>query len=139
MRRGSARHGRRQDLAVAGPGSGCVGVDAVEYRGSAGEQWFGQPVVYRGDQVRRQPSCPRRAERNCQLAGFQATGAPTSNYAFDIHIETGVLGLGSGAVASAVQNLLIMPVWMGLVWVVQALVVALEWCFTIDLLEAAVR
>ena len=76
-------------------------------------------------------------ERNCQLAGFQATGAPTSNYAFDVHIDTGVLGLGGGAVASAVQNLLITPVWMALVWVVHALVVALEWCFTIDLLDSS--
>ena len=76
------------------------------------------------------------AERDCQLSGFQASGVPTSNYAFDIHIETGVLGLGSNAVASAVQNLLVTPVWMGLVWVVQALVVALEWAFTIDLLES---
>ena len=74
--------------------------------------------------------------RNCQLAGFQATGAPTSNYAFDVHIDTGALGLGSGEVASAVQDLLIMPAWMGLVWVVHALIVALEWCFTIDLLSS---
>jgi hypothetical protein len=75
-------------------------------------------------------------ERNCQLAGFQATGAPTSNYAFDVHIDTGALGLGSGAVASAVQDLLIMPVWLALVWVVHALIVGLEWCFTIDLLNS---
>jgi hypothetical protein len=74
--------------------------------------------------------------RNCQLAGFQATGAPSSNYAFDVHIDTGAFGLGSGAVASAVQDLLIMPAWMGLVWVVHALIVALEWCFTIDLLNS---
>ncbi len=76
------------------------------------------------------------AERNCQLSGFQATGAPTSNYAFDVHINTGVLGLGSGAVSSAVQDLLVTPVWMGLVWVVHVLIVALEWCFTIDLLNS---
>jgi hypothetical protein len=75
------------------------------------------------------------AERDCELSGFQASEAPTSNYAFDVHIETGVLGLSSDMVASAVQNLLVTPVWMGLVWVVQALVVALEWAFTIDLLE----
>jgi hypothetical protein len=76
------------------------------------------------------------SERNCRLSGFQATGAPTSNYAFDVHIDTGVLGLGGGAVASAVQNLLATPVWMGLVWVVHALIVALEWCFAIDLLDS---
>jgi len=75
-------------------------------------------------------------ERNCQISGFQATGAPTSNYAFDVHIDKGLLGLGSGAVASAVQDLLITPVWMGLVWVVHALIVALEWCFTVDLLNS---
>ena len=104
----------------------------------------GDPLVSNGFGS---PSCTSRSGtptaelsatgvRNCQLAGFQATGAPTSNYAFDVHIDTGAFGLGSGAVASAVQDLLIMPAWMGLVWVVQALVVALEWCFTIDLLSS---
>ena len=32
-----------------------------------------------------------------------------------------------------------MPLWMALVWAVHALVVMLEWCFTIDLLDSARR
>lgn len=128
----------------AGPGTvggelGGVGKDASESAPSSS----GDPLVSNG---LGSPSCTSgtatvelslRGERDCQLSGFQATGAPTSNYAFDVHIETGFLGLGSGAVSSAVQNLLVTPVWMGLVWVVHGLIVALEWCYTIDLLESS--
>ena len=36
---------------------------------------------------------------------------------------------------SIVQDLIVTPLWMALVWAVHALVVMLEWCFTIDLLD----
>jgi len=36
-----------------------------------------------------------------------------------------------------VQDLVVTPVWMALVWAVHALVVMLEWCFTVDLLASA--
>ena len=36
------------------------------------------------------------------------------------------------------QDYLVEPVWMGLVWVVHALIVALEWCFALDLLDSSV-
>ena len=42
-----------------------------------------------------------------------------------------------GWLSSVVQDILIAPVWMGLVWAVHALIVMLEWCFTIDLLDSA--
>ena len=74
--------------------------------------------------------------RNCRSSGFEAAPAPTGNYAFDVHIDTGVFGLGSGAVSAAVQDLFITPVWLGLVWVVHALIVALEWCYALDLLDS---
>ena len=37
---------------------------------------------------------------------------------------------------SALQDLLVTPIWMALVWVVHALCVMLEWCFTLNLLDS---
>jgi hypothetical protein len=51
-----------------------------------------------------------------------------------VHIDTGVLGVSQGGLLSAVQGLMIEPIWMALVWVVHAMVVMLEWGFTVDLL-----
>jgi hypothetical protein len=75
------------------------------------------------------------SRRNCETSGFVAAAAPTGNFGIDIHIDTGLLGLGSAQLLAIVQNLLVTPMWMALVWAVHALVVMLEWCFTIDLLE----
>jgi hypothetical protein len=80
---------------------------------------------------------PARA-RNCSTSGFSAAAAPTGNYGLDVHIDTGFLGLSSGGLLSVVQNLFVAPVWMALVWCVHALVVMLEWCFAIDLLDSPV-
>jgi len=77
------------------------------------------------------------SKRNCETSGFVAAPAPTGNYGFDVHIDTGLLGLGSGAMDSAVQGLVVTPVWMALVWATHALVVMLEWCFTLDLLDSS--
>jgi hypothetical protein len=78
---------------------------------------------------------PARA-RNCSTSGFSAAGAPTGNYGLDVHIDTGLLGLSDGGLLSIVQDLFVAPVWMALVWSVHALVVMLEWCFAIDLLDS---
>jgi len=77
-----------------------------------------------------------RDRANCQTSGFVASGAPTGNFGLDVHIDTGVLGLSSGGLLTAVQDLFVTPVWMAIVWAVHALVVMLEWCFTIDLLDS---
>jgi hypothetical protein len=77
------------------------------------------------------------SRRHCETSGFVAARAPTGNYGIDVHIDTGVLGLSSGGLLTTVQDLFVTPVWMALVWVVHALVVMLEWCFTIDLLDSA--
>jgi len=77
------------------------------------------------------------SRRNCETSGFVAAAAPTNDYGLDVHINTGVLGLSSGGLLSAVQDLFIAPLWMALVWLVHALVVMLEWCFQIDLLDSA--
>jgi hypothetical protein len=77
------------------------------------------------------------ARRNCETSGFVAAPAPTGNYGLDVHIDTGALGLGTGAVPNAVQDIVVTPVWMGLVWAVHALIVMLEWCFSLDLLDGS--
>ena len=74
--------------------------------------------------------------RNCETSGFVAAAAPTGNFGLDVHIDTGVLGLSSGGLLTAVQDLFVAPLWMAVVWAVHALVVMLEWCFTIDLLDS---
>ncbi len=75
--------------------------------------------------------------RNCETSGFVAAPAPTADYGIDVHIDTGVLGISAGGALSLVQDLIVTPLWMALVWAVHALVVMLEWCFTINLLDGA--
>jgi hypothetical protein len=75
------------------------------------------------------------SRRDCETSGFVAAAAPTGAYGIDVHIDTGVLGLSSGGLLTTVQDLFVTPLWMALVWAVHALVVMLEWCFTIDLLD----
>jgi hypothetical protein len=76
------------------------------------------------------------SRRDCETSGFVATAAPTGNFGVDVHIDTGLLPSSSGSLLKLVQELFVTPVWMALVWAVHALVVMLEWCFTIDLLDS---
>jgi hypothetical protein len=77
------------------------------------------------------------AQSNCQTSGFVGAPAPTNDYAFDVHIDVGAFGLSKGGLLSVIQDVFIAPVWNALVWVVHALVVMLEWCFTLELLDPA--
>jgi hypothetical protein len=77
---------------------------------------------------------PADGRRNCETSGFVAAAAPTGDYGLDVHVDTGVLGVNT---TTAVQDLLIAPLWMAIVWTVHAVVVMLEWCFTIDVLASA--
>jgi hypothetical protein len=77
---------------------------------------------------------PGRSSRNCATSGFVAAAAPSGDYGIDVHIDTGIVGLSFG---SLVQDLFVTPLWMALVWAAHALVVMLEWCFTIDLLDSS--
>jgi hypothetical protein len=59
---------------------------------------------------------------------------PLSNYAFDTNIDSG-LGASFGNDAdSVIQDLFLTPIWTALVWLIHVAVVALEWCYAIDLL-----
>jgi hypothetical protein len=77
------------------------------------------------------------AQNNCQTSGFVGAPAPTNDSAFDVHIDVGAFGLSKGGLLSVIQDVFIAPVWNALVWVVHALVVMLEWCFTLELLDPA--
>ncbi|MFI5003490.1 MAG: hypothetical protein ACHQE6_00610 [Solirubrobacterales bacterium] len=122
----------------AGPGApGGEGAVAVGDASASAPASGGDPLVENG---LGSPLCGTNGElsgaarRNCATSGFEAAGAPTGNYALDVHIDTGPIGLTG---ASLMQDYLVEPVWMGLVWVVHALVVALEWCFALDLLDSS--
>lgn len=72
--------------------------------------------------------------RNCRTSGFLAAPAPTSNYAFDVNVEHGTFDVDPMAL---LQDYILEPVWIALVWVVHALLVMLEWCYSIDLLDSS--
>ncbi len=75
------------------------------------------------------------SESNCRSSGFEAAPVPTGNYAFDVHINTGVAKWSNDG-AAWVQNLLQLG-WTVLVACVHGMVVMLEWCYTIDLLDSS--
>lgn len=76
----------------------------------------------------------QQALRNCRTSGFLAAPAPTSNYAFDVNFEHHDLELNPMAL---LQDYVLAPIWIVLVWVVHALLVMLEWCYSIDLLDSS--
>ncbi len=80
------------------------------------------------------PELSNTAQSNCQTSGFVGAPAPTNNYDLDVNIGTGTLGIGNGQLLSVIQDVFIAPVWEGLVWLVHALVVMLQWCYTLELL-----
>jgi hypothetical protein len=123
----------------AAPTAGVSGEELDSSASSAGEL---DPLVANGLSSPMCRGAPGGAQLSassrlaCETSGFVAAAAPTSDYGIDVHIDTGVFGLGSGWLLSTVQGLLVTPMWTALVWAVHALVVMLEWCFTIDLLDS---
>ncbi|MDX6377446.1 MAG: hypothetical protein QOE98_1749, partial [Gaiellaceae bacterium] len=77
------------------------------------------------------------ARANCQTAGVSAAPAPVTHYGFDIHIDTGTLGVSGRTFAAAVQALVLTPAWTLLLWLVHAVLAVLEWSYAIDLLDPA--
>jgi hypothetical protein len=75
--------------------------------------------------------------RDCETSGFVAAPAPTGDYGIDVHIDTGLPGLSSSWWQTTVQDFLVALPWTALVWSVHALVVMVEWCFTLDLLDSS--
>ncbi|MGH2855250.1 MAG: hypothetical protein ACRDLF_13775, partial [Solirubrobacteraceae bacterium] len=125
---------------VGGSGSGAQtgaseggGGDASASAPSSGgdplvENGLGSPLCGEAGEL------PPAGQRDCATSGFEAAGAPTGNYALDVHIDTGLFSVN---VQELLQDYLVEPLWLGFVWVVHAMVVALEWCFTLDLLDSS--
>jgi hypothetical protein len=72
--------------------------------------------------------------RNCRISGFEAAQAPTGDYGFDVHINTGVTDVANDVDARVLS--MVQWSWTLLVALVHGVVVMLEWCFTIDLLQS---
>jgi hypothetical protein len=132
-------------LTSAGAGTGGV---AGTSAGGEGEGTVGIPQVQVDPLVSNglgSPTCTgtlagelsASSRRNCETSGFVAAPAPTGDYGIDVHIDTGLFGVDAGTGLSLVQDILVTPPWMALVWAVHALVVMLEWAFTIDLLDGS--
>ncbi len=122
--------GEQADGAGDGAGAGDASASAPASGGDPlVENGLGSPLCGAGA-----GELSRTSQRNCRSSGFEAATAPTGDYALDVHIDTGLIGVDE---QSLLQDYLIEPPWMGLVWLVHTLIVALEWCFTLDLLDSS--
>ena len=77
------------------------------------------------------------ARRDCDISGDAVAPVPLSNYGLDTHIASGLDASFDEDLDSIIQGLLVTPVWTALVWLVHVVIVALEWCYSIDLLAPA--
>jgi hypothetical protein len=123
-----------------GTGSGAAGLTPEEEASASASPSGGDPLVSNG---LGSPLCGEstRAElspagrHNCGISHFEAASAPTGNYAFDVHINTGVTDWGNDLSAS-VQNAAEWG-WMLLVAIVHGVIVMLEYSYTVDLLKSS--
>lgn len=120
-------------------GTGGTEKTFEEEASSSVSQSGGDPLV---DNGLSSPLCRKSAElsplaaRDCRISHFDAAQAPTGNYGFDVHINTGLTD-----VANDLDVYILNPVqwsWTLLVAVVHLVIVVLEWCYTIDSLETSV-
>jgi hypothetical protein len=95
------------------------------------ENGLGSPLCREGAAAELSPA----AARDCRISHFEAAQAPTGDYGFDVHLDTGV-----GDWANDLDTEILNPVqwsWTLLVVAVHVAIVVLEWCYTIDLLESS--
>jgi len=92
---------------------------------------LGSPLCGKGTRAELSPA----NASNCRGSDFEAAPAPTGDYAFDVHINTGVANAGN-YLSEVVQNVAQWG-WMLLVAIVHGVIVMLEWCYTVDLLESS--
>jgi hypothetical protein len=71
---------------------------------------------------------------DCAVSGDDVAPVPLSNYAIDINIPSGLDASFGEDLYTVVQDLLVTPVWTALVWLIHVVLIALEWCYAIDLL-----
>lgn len=132
---------RRIALAlVAGVLCGCTNVAAAA---DGATSVSASPLAANGFES---PSCSSaqleaqlsEAERtNCAVSGVAVAPVPLSNYAIDIDIPAGLSASSGEDIDSVVQDLFVTPVWTALVWLIHVSLIALEWCYSLDLLAPA--
>lgn len=85
------------------------------------------------------PGCRRpsgtQARASCTRSGSVAHAYPVSAYGFDVQVGFSVTNLGDSFLG-ALQSIAAL-IWMALVYLVKAVLLLLEWAFSLDLLGAA--
>lgn len=76
-------------------------------------------------------------QQNCAVSGVAVAADPLSNYAVDVDVSAGLGASIPDNLLSIVQGLLLTPVWTALVWLVHVVLIALEWCYSLELLGPA--
>lgn len=74
---------------------------------------------------------------NCAVSGVAVAPVPLSNYAIDVDIPSGLNASSHDVIDSVVQDLFVTPVWTAVVWLDHVALIALEWCYSLDLLAPA--
>jgi hypothetical protein len=80
---------------------------------------------------------PGWARSNCDTSGTIAARAPIDHYGFDIHIDNGVLGVSGSAFLGAFQTLGLELGWQIYLYLLHAVLIALEWAYSLDILKTA--
>lgn len=71
---------------------------------------------------------------NCSISGVAIAPVPLSNYAVDTNIPSGLGASFHDDIDSVVEDLFVTPVWTAVVWLDHVVLIALEWCYALDLL-----
>jgi hypothetical protein len=121
-------------------GKGKTGLTPGEEASASVSTSGGDPLVDNGFSS---PLCgtgadaelPPEAARACRISHFDAAQAPTGNYGFDVHINTGVTDVANDVDAEVLNG--VQWSWTLLVAVVHGVIVMLEWCYSLDLLNSS--
>jgi len=139
-----AKHAPDRPPLATGTGSSGAGTGS---RGTAAEEASASAPVSGGDPLQsnglNSPLCrdaagelAGAAARDCRASGFEGAQAPTGDYGLDVHISTGLTHLGIGNDVSAIVQELLQIWWTAMVAVVRGVIVVLDWCYTLDLLNS---
>jgi hypothetical protein len=135
--KGAARAPSKPPL---GTGTGGTTLSPEEEGSASVSESGGDPLV---DNGLGSPLCREGAEAElsptgasaCRISHFDAAQAPTGNYGFDVHINTGVADVANDVDAEVLNG--VQWSWTLLVAVVHGVIVMLEWCYSLDLLNSS--
>jgi len=90
---------------------------------------LGSPLCFHRDQL-----APAEQDA-CARSGIVGSQYPIDRYGVDSNILTGTFGLNGNALSNALANLIVSPAWMILIYLLQVLIVGVEWAFSLNLLD----